>query len=132
MVGCFQMRPSYHPGGLFNEDKVKASSSAEESKGASDRGITQLWHGNGKCPENTVPIRRTKKADVLRASSIKRYGRKKHRAVPQPRSADPGLTNTRGHQVHHEPILDYCLLKYGSSFWILMKLSFCFVGCWGL
>lgn len=61
--------------------------------------ITQLWHMNGKCPEDTIPIRRTKKEDVLRASSVKRYGKKKHRSVPQPRSADPDFVNESGHQV---------------------------------
>ncbi|EYU39272.1 hypothetical protein MIMGU_mgv1a0125391mg, partial [Erythranthe guttata] len=35
--------------------------------------ISQLWHMNGKCPQETIPIRRTKKEDVLRATSVKRY-----------------------------------------------------------
>ncbi|KAK4781890.1 hypothetical protein SAY86_015992 [Trapa natans] len=37
----------------------------------------QIWRDNGEsCPEGTVPIRRTSEADILRASSIKRFGRK--------------------------------------------------------
>lgn len=85
------MRPSYHPEGLFEENKV-----SEKPK---ERPITQLWHMNGRCPEDTIPVRRTKKDDILRASSVKRYGKKKHRSIPKPRSADPDLVNESGHQV---------------------------------
>ena len=91
------MRPTFHPEGLFDESKV--SSNAGEKKKSSD--ISQLWHLSGRCPEDTIPIRRTKGDDILRASSVKRYGRKKHRAIPQPRSADPDLATESGHQVHH-------------------------------
>lgn len=89
-----QLRPNFHPEGLFSDKKVSSSSSNEKSKP-----ITQLWHLNGRCPEGTIPIRRTKKDDLLRASSIKTYGRKNNRTIPQPRSADPDLINESGHQV---------------------------------
>ena len=95
------MRPSFHPEGLFDENKV-----SEKPK----ERITQLWHVNGKCPEDTIPIRRTKEEDVLRASSVKRYGRKKHRSIPKPRSAQPDLINQSGHQVR-------IVLKVLSSDW---------------
>lgn len=37
----------------------------------------QIWSNAGEsCPEGTVPIRRTTEKDVLRASNIKRFGRK--------------------------------------------------------
>ena len=93
------MRPSFHPEGLYDENKVAKSDPNKEQK------ITQLWHINGKCPENTIPIRRTSKGDILRASSMKRFGKKKHRTIPHPMSADPDLINESGHQViqhtHH-------------------------------
>ncbi|XP_076960512.1 protein neprosin-like [Bidens hawaiensis] len=42
----------------------------------------QLWtQSNESCPEGTVPIRRTTQTDVLRASSLKRFGRKTIRRV---------------------------------------------------
>lgn len=91
----YQMRPSYHPEGLFDDSKVASSSAPKERANP----INQLWHQNGKCPQNTIPIRRTKSDDVLRASSVKRYGRKKHRTAPQPRSVNPDLINQSGHQV---------------------------------
>ncbi|XP_045825617.1 uncharacterized protein LOC123917814 [Trifolium pratense] len=87
-----QMRPNFHPEGLFEENKF------DENKAKSSTPINQLWHANGMCSEGTIPIRRTKEEDVLRASSVKRYGRKKHRSIPKPRSADPDLVNQSGHQ----------------------------------
>lgn len=89
----FQMRPSYHPEGLFDESKMSTESSEKA------RPMSQLWHMNGRCPQDTIPVRRTKKDDILRASSVKRYGKKKHRSIPKPRSADPDLVNESGHQV---------------------------------
>lgn len=88
-----QMRPTFHPEGLFDESKVSSNAGKKKS---SD--LSQLWHLNGRCPEDTIPIRRTKRDDILRASSFKRYGRKKHRTIPQPKSADPDLVNQNGHQ----------------------------------
>lgn len=42
----------------------------------------QLWaEAGGSCPEGTIPIRRTTERDVLRASSIGRFGRKLRRHV---------------------------------------------------
>ncbi|KAK1376580.1 DUF239 domain-containing protein/DUF4409 domain-containing protein [Heracleum sosnowskyi] len=42
----------------------------------------QLWSVSGEsCPEGTVPIRRTTEQDVLRASSVRRFGRKFQKTV---------------------------------------------------
>ena len=39
--------------------------------------IFQLWSLSGEsCPEGTIPIRRTTEQDMLRASSLNRFGRK--------------------------------------------------------
>ncbi|KAI3816697.1 hypothetical protein L1987_16401 [Smallanthus sonchifolius] len=72
-----KMRPSYDPNRI-NLDDVDVSSKMNTSKdGPLSSSITQLWHSNGKCPKGTIPIRRTKKQDVLRANSVKSYGKKK-------------------------------------------------------
>nr|GLL42469.1 uncharacterized protein LOC109148845 [Ipomoea trifida] len=44
-----QMRPSFHPEGLYDVNK--------ESMGPKERtgSIAQLWHMNGRCPEDTIP-----------------------------------------------------------------------------
>lgn len=42
----------------------------------------QLWHVEGEeCPIGTIPIRRTNEEEILRASSIKRFGRKRRKFV---------------------------------------------------
>ncbi|KAM3683759.1 hypothetical protein ACJW31_12G172900 [Castanea mollissima] len=70
-----QMRPGSHPEGLsFDESNDVSSNSKPE--------IAQPWHLNGRCPEGTIPIRRTKEEDLLRASSAANYGRKKHHTTP--------------------------------------------------
>lgn len=89
------MRPNYHPEGLFSQSKKLVKNET------GPKPITQLWHVNGRCPEGTIPIRRTRKDDVLRASSIKSYGKKNHKSIPRPTSAapEPDLINQNGHQV---------------------------------
>ena len=53
----------------------------------------QLWSISGEsCPEGTVPIRRTTEQDMLRASSVKRFGRKPRRHVRRDSSSN-------GHEV---------------------------------
>ncbi|TVU26695.1 hypothetical protein EJB05_29251, partial [Eragrostis curvula] len=68
----FQMRPSYYLGGLSNKSNITSHP------------ISQTWHQNGKCPENTIPIRRTKEQDVLRSSSVSSYGKKSPKSIPKP------------------------------------------------
>ncbi|XP_057448519.1 uncharacterized protein LOC130740039 [Lotus japonicus] len=52
----------------------------------------QLWTLSGEsCPEGTVPIRRTTEQDMLRASSVSRFGRKLRRRVRRD-------TNSNGHE----------------------------------
>ncbi|CAN6297363.1 unnamed protein product [Urochloa humidicola] len=87
-----QMRPNYHPEGLYDESKTNVASSSN-----GERPMVQLWHQNGRCPEGTVPIRRTKKDDLLRASSMRRYGRKRH-TTANPMSVNPTMLNEGGHQ----------------------------------
>ncbi|GAB4845736.1 hypothetical protein Ancab_039138 [Ancistrocladus abbreviatus] len=57
----------------------------ERPKGETVDSVTgsfQLWTDYGEsCPEGTIPIRRTTEEDVLRASSIKGFGRKPIRRV---------------------------------------------------
>ncbi|CAL5017444.1 unnamed protein product [Urochloa decumbens] len=57
-----QMRPSMHPSGMYDESNIAS--------------IAQTWHENGECPEDTIPIRRTREEDVMRASSVRMYGKK--------------------------------------------------------
>ncbi|KAJ6303209.1 hypothetical protein OIU77_017149 [Salix suchowensis] len=65
-----QTRPNFHPDGTKFEESKRVSG----QKARSSKPITQLWHLKGRCPEGTIPIRRTKKDDILRAKSIERFG----------------------------------------------------------
>ncbi|KAJ6777878.1 PROTEIN putative (DUF239)-RELATED-RELATED [Salix koriyanagi] len=58
-----QTRPNFHPDGTKFEESKRVSG----QKARSSKPITQLWHLKGRCPEGTIPIRRTKKDDILRA-----------------------------------------------------------------
>ncbi|KAI3704691.1 hypothetical protein L1987_74918 [Smallanthus sonchifolius] len=49
-----EMRPNYHPEGLYDDNKVST-----ESKEI-DNIIKQLWHVNGMCPEDN-PIQKNKR-----------------------------------------------------------------------
>ncbi|XP_075645775.1 protein neprosin-like [Castanea sativa] len=70
-----QMRPSFYPEGLLFKESNNVSSNSKPK-------ITQPWHLNGRCPGGTIPIRRTKEEDLLRASSVANYGRKKYDIIP--------------------------------------------------
>nr|CAB3476105.1 unnamed protein product [Digitaria exilis] len=57
----------------------KGGGAAEEEEG--DVYFRQAWSDGGeRCPEGTVPIRRTTAQDVMRSSSARRFGMKKPRA----------------------------------------------------
>ena len=73
------MRPSSYPKG-FSFDEINGVSSNSEPE------FTQPWHLNGRCPEGTIPIRRTKEEDLLRAGSIANFGRKKYHTNPHTQS----------------------------------------------
>ncbi|CAM0908626.1 unnamed protein product [Alopecurus aequalis] len=84
-----QMRPSSHPTGMYHDSNI------------STRPITQTWHQNGKCPKNTIPIRRTKEEEVLRANSMRRYGMKRIGSIPKKNSInDPATSNVLGGHQH--------------------------------
>uniref|UniRef100_A0A5B6Z0V5 Neprosin PEP catalytic domain-containing protein n=2 Tax=Davidia involucrata TaxID=16924 RepID=A0A5B6Z0V5_DAVIN len=65
----------------------------ERPKGHNPTGMVsenfQLWSISGEsCPEGTIPIRRTTEKDILRASSIRRFGRKIRRPVQRDSSSN--------------------------------------------
>lgn len=91
------MRPNFYPEGA---NALGLGQSKLSAKGE-PKPVRQLWHLNGRCPDGTVPIRRTKKEDILRASSIEKFGKKKTNKIPRPKSAQPAapLVSQTGHQV---------------------------------
>ncbi|THG01693.1 hypothetical protein TEA_023711 [Camellia sinensis var. sinensis] len=107
-------RPNYHPLGQIGEKKV--SNVKVKSNGGKSTVISQLWHTSGRCPEGTIPMRRTRREDLLRASSITSYGKKKHKTIPKPAaaaatSANPDIISQSGHQVQPPPTTIHILCQ---------------------
>ncbi|XP_038721959.1 uncharacterized protein LOC120014109 [Tripterygium wilfordii] len=73
-----QMRPSSFP----KEDTIFPRESKEGS-------FKQVWNSKESCPEGTIPIKRVTEEDVLRASSVRRFGMKEPRIFPE--SSSPGV-----------------------------------------
>ncbi|XP_047318806.1 uncharacterized protein LOC124922124 [Impatiens glandulifera] len=49
----------------------------------------QLWSSSGEsCPDGTIPIRRTSEEDILRASSLRRFGRKIQKPIRRDSSSN--------------------------------------------
>ncbi|KAG8493068.1 hypothetical protein CXB51_010372 [Gossypium anomalum] len=62
---------------VYERDGVLMTAEVEE-----EEEHVQLWRMSGEtCPEGTIPIRRTTEQDMLRASSVRRFGRKPRRRV---------------------------------------------------
>ncbi|KAF3447499.1 hypothetical protein FNV43_RR12685 [Rhamnella rubrinervis] len=63
-----QMRPSFHLKSETPNTKNKASPQSQV--------VAQTWQRNGRCPNGTIPIRRIRSQDLLRASSLESFGKK--------------------------------------------------------
>ncbi|KAH0969008.1 hypothetical protein GBA52_029129 [Prunus armeniaca] len=58
--------------------------------------VSQIWQRSGSCPDGTIPIRRIRKQDVLRATSLENFGKK----MPVHSSYSP--TDGQRHCVHQQ------------------------------
>lgn len=87
------MSPTFYP-------KGKVSNMSSNSKP-----LRQLWHKSGRCPEGTIPIRRTKIDDILRAKSIKNFGKKEQGRFPQPNSSQPPPNSFFNWNLPHEVMI---------------------------
>ncbi|XP_028791311.1 uncharacterized protein LOC114747190 [Neltuma alba] len=65
-----KIKPTFRP-----EVKIESKMSSKSKP------IVQPWHRVGSCPNRTIPIRRTRKEDILRASSIQQFGKKNLKTV---------------------------------------------------
>lgn len=63
------MKPSWEP-------KEETGTSSWPTNGTYKHVTSQIWKNSGSCPEGTIPIRRIRRRDLLRASSIHRFGMK--------------------------------------------------------
>ncbi|XP_062232720.1 protein neprosin-like [Phragmites australis] len=71
---------------------------AEGGGGTVGEVVVQAWHATGEaCPEGTVAMRRTTEEDMLRASSLRRYGRKPARRGVRHDSTSSGHEHAVGY-----------------------------------
>ncbi|KAJ1442762.1 hypothetical protein SESBI_00642 [Sesbania bispinosa] len=73
---------------IGTRSKTKTSKMMNQRDEESSLIVTsQVWQKSGTCPDGTIPVRRIRKRDLLKAHSIQDYGRKKpsfsHRQVGQ-------------------------------------------------
>ena len=69
-------------GGFLQEEPERPKGQERIGKSRMMEESYQLWHQTGEvCPEGTIPVRRTTEEDMMRASTIKRFGRKPPRLV---------------------------------------------------
>lgn len=81
-----QMKPS------IDLQAEKSDGRTESSRPA----IQQTWQKSGSCPKGTIPIRRIRRQDLIRAASVKEFGRK----APQ---ISRGANRTNPKQSQYQP-----------------------------
>ncbi|PNY08967.1 hypothetical protein L195_g005508 [Trifolium pratense] len=67
-----QMAPSYTSAKKGTTEVTKTRSKTNEKLASQ-----QVWRKSGSCPKGTIPVRRIRKRELLKAHSIDEYGRKK-------------------------------------------------------
>ncbi|KAE8677834.1 hypothetical protein F3Y22_tig00111495pilonHSYRG00092 [Hibiscus syriacus] len=110
-----QMKPS------FDIKEEKPSTTDESSKLV----VSQTWRRSGSCPEGTVPVRRIRREDLLRANSIDRFGRK-------PQEIIVSKSNTTNQKDGHFPFINNTRVNFPTmdnrSTAILVTVGFNYIG----
>ncbi|KAK0571332.1 hypothetical protein LWI29_014307 [Acer saccharum] len=114
-----QMMPS------FDQPTEKIDTRNESSQPV----IQQIWQKSGSCPEGTVPIRRIRKQDLLRAASLEQFGTKSPN-IPSAASNKTDLINTIS-----PPSINNTKLQIASSInrssAILVTVGYNYIGAQG-
>uniref|UniRef100_A0A0D9V1V2 Neprosin PEP catalytic domain-containing protein n=1 Tax=Leersia perrieri TaxID=77586 RepID=A0A0D9V1V2_9ORYZ len=85
-----------------------------ETAAGDSAGAAQLWAASTgeSCPDGSVPVRRTTEADVLRASSVRRFGR-----VPTARVRRDSVSGGHEHAVGYVAGEEYYGAKASINVW---------------
>ncbi|TYK20107.1 uncharacterized protein E5676_scaffold134G002320 [Cucumis melo var. makuwa] len=76
VIGCVDIykQPAFdHP--LLKNHTIQMSNTQNKSFG-SESNPFQIWQKSGSCPKGTIPIRRVRREDLLRANSVHHFGKK--------------------------------------------------------
>ncbi|EOA29343.1 hypothetical protein CARUB_v10025627mg [Capsella rubella] len=79
--------------------------------------IHQLWRTKGECPEDTIPMRRRTRNDLLRSDSIKTYGRKSNATISPTINH---LRRDRRREVHEHACVQ---VEYGEYYGSKSRIS---------
>lgn len=84
-----------------------------------EESFNQLWSMSGEsCPIGSIPIRRTTKNDVLRANSVRRFGRKLRKPIRRDSSGG-------GHEVTSSSPLSYeSIMRENNNVFLRFTLTF--------
>ncbi|XP_030955689.1 uncharacterized protein LOC115977805 [Quercus lobata] len=91
------MTPSYDP----TETKTRTK---WDEKHSSMTMTSQLWQKSGSFPKGTIPVRRIRKNDLLKAYSVEHYGRKKPSFSHQVAQSSDNQ-NSNFQQMNHSAVL---------------------------
>ncbi|TVU17334.1 hypothetical protein EJB05_33359 [Eragrostis curvula] len=98
-----ESEPSERPRSSSVHSDADASATAD---GNVEQGLPQAWTLSGEsCPEGTIPVRRTTEADVLRASSVRRFGMKARGSGGFARRDSTGSGHEVGHLTCWTPVM---------------------------
>ncbi|KAF2566697.1 hypothetical protein F2Q68_00026075 [Brassica cretica] len=78
-LNSIEMTPSSYPHEVLAEENNAPAPSNDEEQ---PENIVHPWQLVGECPENTIPIKRITKEDLLRIDDIKNYGKKLNISQP--------------------------------------------------
>ncbi|KAL0866928.1 hypothetical protein Bca101_046046 [Brassica carinata] len=89
------MTPSSYPHEVLAEENNAPASSNDEEK---PEKMVHPWQLVGECPENTIPIKRITKEDLLRVDDIKNYGKKSNISQPHQFYHPTDISVDNGHE----------------------------------
>ncbi|KAL0668479.1 hypothetical protein Bca4012_031183 [Brassica carinata] len=90
-----EMTPSSYPHEVLTEEDNAPTPSNDEEQ---PENTVQPWQLVGECPENTIPIKRITKEDLLREDNIKNHGNKSNISQPHQFYHPKDTTNYSGHE----------------------------------
>ncbi|KAI3915317.1 hypothetical protein MKX01_035576 [Papaver californicum] len=91
-----------HPALKHHKIQMKPSitylkTESTDSRNNASRPVSQTWQKSGSCPKGTIPIRRIRKQDLLRAGSLDRFGMKSPYVFSNPNNTLYDITPNKTH-----------------------------------
>lgn len=87
---------------------------------------SQVWQKSGKCGKGTIPVRRIRKRELLKAHSIEEYGRKKpsfshHQHAELNKNLD-SFVQLKNHSVSFVILIALYIQYHNHKFYVISKI----------